>query len=537
MTGARNWARGWPWLACAVLLLGICALQFSQIYRTLGAAHPAGDHAIFELNVRRALRADQLLGPYSQGFYHPGPAYFYWLAPAYAVFGQSSFGLYAAALGLTLLFVFGSCAIVARRGSSLSAVLVLAPLLVIEMAYLGDFPQFDYWPPYVLFFGFALFLFVASSLFAGNAPALAPLVVVASFLVQTHVSYAPAVIAVSALSVMRVSLKEPDFLRRSRRHVVLALLVFAAIWAPPVRFEFSDRPSNFARLFRILVQEPAATAGFGKVVDSIALEFTGAWQFVLFRDRFIFPDAPKHVVAARVMALIQLALLFLAWTRARARSDRFVEGLCAISGTALLAAAYALTRIRGAVAPHHTAWISIIGLSTWVAIVAGLWIVDPPRWAARPLVRFLLPTGAWFAACLLWPIRIIGAVHANPEVGILTESVAEVIRAQKPGSVKITWSPTPQRGEGPPDALVWATSVMLELEKSNLDFFTGPNPHLRWMLGKRRWESTGDASAELVFSVGDPPPPIERIRCVEHGENYFLRYPVCIGRARSTRAF
>jgi hypothetical protein len=534
-TSARTWARHWPWLVGLGLVVGVCALQFSQLHRALAAAHPTGDHAIFELNVRRALTFDQRLGAYSQGFYHPGPAYFYWLAPAYAAFGQSSFGLYAAALGLTLLFVLGCSAAVTRWSTNLSAALMLAPLMVVEMAYLGDFPQFDYWPPYVLFFGFALFLFLASGVFAGKPAAFAPLVVLGSFLVQTHVSYAPAVVIAGALSVAHAVREYPDFLRgRARWHLALALVAFAAIWALPVLAEFSNRPSNFARLYRTF-QTSSAAAGFGSTVDALALEFTAPWQFALFRDRFIVPDAPKHTAAARGMALIQLALLVWAWRKARARGERFIEGLCVISGASLLTAAYALTRIRGTVAPHHTAWISIIGFVAWLAIVAGLWVIDPPRWAARPSLRFLLPIGAWFVSCLIWPIRIIGAVHANPEIGVLTESVAEAIRAQGPGRVKIAWNPTPRRGDGPPDALVWAMSVMLELEKSHLDFFTGPNPHLHWMLGKRRWESSDEASAELVFSIGPPAPPLELVQCVERGENYFLRYPVCVG--KSTGAF
>jgi len=121
-------------------------------------------------------------------------------------------------------------------------------------------------------------------------------------------------------------------------------------------------------------------------------------------------------------------------------------------------------------------------------------------------------------------------VHANPGVGVLTESVANVIAAAEPGRVKISWSRIGHSGEGPPEALIWAVAVMLQLEKSNLRFFTGPNPHLRWMLGARRWEATDDPSTELVFTVGTPAPPFEPVECVERGENYFLRYPVCVSR-------
>src|SRR5262245_51004180 len=106
-----------------MLVVAILAVGLSQLERPLGNAYPAGDDAMFELNVRRALSGDQRVGPCSQGFYHPGPAYFFWLAPAYALSSHSTFALHAAALALTLLFLLGSCAVVARCSSSFSATL------------------------------------------------------------------------------------------------------------------------------------------------------------------------------------------------------------------------------------------------------------------------------------------------------------------------------------------------------------------------------------------------------------------------------
>ena len=524
--------RHWPWLVCLTLVGAIAAVGLSQLERTLGSPHPAGDHAIFELNVRRALSGDQRVGPYSQGFYHPGPAYFYMLAPAYALCSHSTFALHAGALLLTLFFVLSTCAVVARYGSSFSATLALLPLLLIELGYLGDYPQFDYWPPYVLFFGFALFLFLAAGLFAGTATALAPLMVLGSFLVQTHVSYAPCVVVVSALALAHAALTRPGFLRgRARLNVVLALLLFALMWALPLRTEL-DQPSNFARLYRTFFQAPAGATS-AAIVDRLALEYSAQWQFVLFRDRFIFPDAPKHYIAARWMGLIQLALVALAWRSAWAKGDHFTAGLCAVCVASLVVAAYSLIKIRGTVAPHHTAWISIIGLGSWVAIFAGTLTIETPRWAAAPLTRFSLLLGGWLVSSLVWPIRTISAVHANPEIGVLSDSIAKVISKTEPGRVKISWSPASPRGEGPPEAQIWAVAVMLELEKSNLRFFTGPNPHLRWMLGERRWEAAVEPSSELVFSVGRPAPPLEPVLCIERGENYFLRYPVCVGKANS----
>src|SRR6185295_16885198 len=116
-------------------------------------AHPTGDHAVFETNVRMALEGVQRFGPYSQGFRHPGPAYFYFLAVPYALFGRTTFALYLGAHALTLGFIFLGALAVSRWCKSPVPTLAFVPLVLLELSYLGDFPLFDFWPPYVLFLG------------------------------------------------------------------------------------------------------------------------------------------------------------------------------------------------------------------------------------------------------------------------------------------------------------------------------------------------------------------------------------------------
>jgi len=517
--------RALPWLLAFALLLAIATLQLSRLHHVLGGAHPTGDHAIFELNVRQALSGAQRVGPYSQGFYHPGTAYFYWLALPYALLGHTTFALHAGAALLTLLFFAGIWAIAARFTSGALALILLVPLLGLELAYLGDFPEFDYWPPYVLFFGFALFVLLAALLLAGERRALTPLVALGSFLVQTHVSYAPAVAIVGLFAAVT---RRELFRGRGRRELGLSLLALSLLWALPAYAELFGGQGNLARLRHAFFGGAPPAWQLGRIADTVALEFSGPLQFALFRDRFIVPDAPKHYAAARVLALLQLFLLALAFRRSRARGDAFSAALCGVSAGSLLIAAWSLTRIKGAIAPHHTAWISTLGFTSLFAIACGLPVVTPRWLPLRPLLRFSVLAGAWLAFCLVWPARILAAVHANPEVGELTRHAAMLIR-ESSGRPRITWSPTPRRGEAPPDALIWATSVMLELERQGLDFFTGKNPDLRWMLGKPRWEGKGPAGTVLVFFVEAPPRPLERVRCVERGDNYFMRYPACVG--------
>jgi hypothetical protein len=57
-----------------------------------------GDLATLEVRTLNALEGRQLLGPYSRyPWSHPGPVYFYLLAPVYAVLGRAPWGLFVGA--------------------------------------------------------------------------------------------------------------------------------------------------------------------------------------------------------------------------------------------------------------------------------------------------------------------------------------------------------------------------------------------------------------------------------------------------------
>jgi hypothetical protein len=93
----RHWRRHRLTLAVIVTALLGFRLLVHQLHAALQNPRPAGDHAIFETNVRMALEGAQLIGPYSQGFHHPGPAYFYFLALPYQLLGRTTLALHTSA--------------------------------------------------------------------------------------------------------------------------------------------------------------------------------------------------------------------------------------------------------------------------------------------------------------------------------------------------------------------------------------------------------------------------------------------------------
>src|ERR1019366_7389957 len=94
---------------------------------------PVGDGAMTELYTIHATHGSQLLGAYSQfGWHHPGPLFFYLLAPLYVLGGRSVAAFDAGALAINLASVGIIVWVIARRNDPLSFVLeVLLGLLAL----------------------------------------------------------------------------------------------------------------------------------------------------------------------------------------------------------------------------------------------------------------------------------------------------------------------------------------------------------------------------------------------------------------------
>src|SRR5262245_51434852 len=97
------------------LLLAICARQAADFT-------PTSDIAVIESYTLLASQGDLLLGPYSRfQWHHPGPLYFFAMAPFYALSDWRTAGLNAGALGLNLFAVSAAAWILIRRASALVA--------------------------------------------------------------------------------------------------------------------------------------------------------------------------------------------------------------------------------------------------------------------------------------------------------------------------------------------------------------------------------------------------------------------------------
>jgi hypothetical protein len=102
----------------AVLLVDLLRQPAAPIYLS-------SDFGLIAMATREAARGVRLLGPWSRfGWNHPGPAYFYVLAPFYQAAGARALGLYAGVVVLNAAAALTVVAVVARRAGTRAGVSV-----------------------------------------------------------------------------------------------------------------------------------------------------------------------------------------------------------------------------------------------------------------------------------------------------------------------------------------------------------------------------------------------------------------------------
>ena len=188
---------------------------------------PVSDTAVIESYTAYASRGAQLVGPYSRyGWHHPGPLYFYVLAPFYALSGSLTTGLNAGALAVNLASVLVLAWVVVRAGGGVLAIVTMAmvALYAWRVAPILASP----WNPHVIVLPTMALIVASAAILSGWAGLLPLAAVIATFVGQTHVGVLPSVLVVSAIAssvvlMAAVSERDPD----KRRRLVRILAVTA----------------------------------------------------------------------------------------------------------------------------------------------------------------------------------------------------------------------------------------------------------------------------------------------------------------------
>ncbi len=373
------------------LLVALAVLPAAvTMLRLVGAHwHPPSDYSLEMLKIRDVFgRHTPLTGVQSRfGWDHPGPLMFWVLAPFYRAFGNTGV-LFGTGI-VNGLAVVASVALARRRGGVMLAALVTLVLLVLCWA-LGPNLLVDPWNPWIAVLPFFTFVLVAWSVAERDLAMLPWAVAVGSFVVQTHVGYAPLVLGAGAVAAV-LALTPKGHAERAHADVVKWLIVAAAVavalWLAPLFQQLFGHPRNLSAIVHYFRHptEKAVGLRFGFGLMGTELRPIGPWITAKDTGPFGFATDSSTSSALLLLAAVLGAGAY-AWARGNARAGRFA--------------------------------LSMFGLA-WIGVVAGGRVTGVP-W--NYLVRWW-----WVVAALLWCSLAWSLVWAAKRLDVERVAVAAVV--------------------------------------------------------------------------------------------------------------
>ena len=379
--------------------------------------YPSSDLALEVLRIKDVGgRHTPLIGMQSRfDWSHPGPLMFWLLAPVYRVFGNT--GLLAGAAALNAAAVIGALFVARRRGGlpMLAIVAVMAALLVHAM---GPELLIQIWNPWVPVLPFLLYVLLAWSVAEADWPALPWLVGIGSFVVQSHVSYAPVVFGLGVLAITLGAWGS----KRARRHVrgdgatttsasplarrwiVLAAIVGVIAWAAPVVQQFTGSPGNLQAIVDSFLHPRDPAAGWSTAVGVMGreLSFVGPW--ITGDDSGPFGTVVTASALPAMLLLLTTATLgVLAWRRGAHDAGR----LALLAGAGAVLGFVAVSRVTGVLGSYLVRWTWVLAALVWLSLLWSLWSLLARSAATTTLVAVASVTVLGLVASAGWSARSV----------------------------------------------------------------------------------------------------------------------------------
>jgi len=383
-----------------------------------------GDFAAIDARVRDVWSGTlPLLGPYSNGFSHPGPLYFYVLAPLDWLFGGASWTIVAGGALLHIVAIALAARLAWRRGGLGLTLLVLATF---ALSTLGatDRLLLDPWNPHIAMPFFVLFVLQVWSVMVRDRWQLLGAAIVGSFIVQAHIGYAPLVLAALAVATACV-LVDARRARESLGPWARPLAVSAActfvLWLPPIVEQITRHPGNVTRIARYFRDSPDGTFGLRAGARTFAGLYRPVPGWLGGSDRFDLLSAPRQ--AGVVWLVVPGALLVASLLVARRRGLHDALRLDALVAVLAVAGVLALSRLKSGAWPYMSLWripLAILVLVAFAWTLRRAW--EHPPQSARAVGIVLLG-----AVILGGVIPITRSIAATPHVASLNDDAAAIL--------------------------------------------------------------------------------------------------------------
>jgi hypothetical protein len=374
------------WMTPAVVVVALVPLIASAVsmaVRVGTSFAPSADQALIELQIRDIGHQPVLLGPYSRfGWFHPGPLLYYVLWLPYRLTGSTAVSLVVAALVVNGLAVVGIALIARRRGGDALLLLTLFALGLLMRSLGAQFLR-DVWNPSIPVLPLVLLVFLAWATSAGDLWAVPVAAGVATFLVQTHVSYGLLALTVSIVGVAGLAVTEwrrrpPSPARRRAwfRSALVTIGVLAVLWLPVLVQQVFRDPGNASTLYHFF-RDHGREQSYAHAWHVMASQLSAWPEWLRGRGKPNIYTGAVDLSGATPLAVGLVALVgaaVVAWFRGK---DAFRLDVIVLAAVA--AGFVAVTRIVGEIFPYLVRWSWAVGMLAWLAIV---WTVVT-AWQAR----------------------------------------------------------------------------------------------------------------------------------------------------------
>jgi hypothetical protein len=376
------------WTAAA---LAICAALI-LLARRAADAPATSDTAVIESYTLLAAEGRLLVGAYSRfQWHHPGPLYFYLLAPFYAGSGSRTAGLSAGAAAISIASLAVIALILSRRRITLA---IATCGLIALLAWRASEALASPWNPHVPLLPAVALVVAAADVVAGAAAMLPIVALLASLCGQAHVALLPfaLVIGIVPAAVAIVSATRQPSPHRWRRSLAATALTLSAAWCLPLYEQITATPrGNITELWRFVTAHAQAGQPFGVAVSAWSDMMAG----VLRPDFSVahgwpFVESPVRWAEWLTLAVLTaLAVLTFRGARGR-RTFETALGMLVIAGAAV--ALWSATRISERIFDHDVFWVAGLGALA-LAMAADLVAEVTAR-------RVAVPPTAGAALCL-----------------------------------------------------------------------------------------------------------------------------------------
>ncbi len=327
-----------------------------------------------------------------------GPMLFWLLAiPAH---DGSTVGMTITMGTLNTLCIVGCVALARHRGgrvlmvASACAIALMCQSLAAETFH-------DVWNPSAGLWPFTLTIFLCWSLACGEYKLLPLTVVVASFTVQTHLTYLPPTLALGAVAlgglaaglIARRRRKAPGLRRRAKVGWALATLLAAALcWSATVDGQLTEHPGNLTLVAEAATKHKVtlgSEVGWHAVVHAVGITPwwlqtpKSRWQRKYEVRSTPTPLASNSTLAA-LAALVVVALVG-ALRRRRDVATLALTALVLCPALAAVAAATPTPPLLSATLGYTMWWGSQVGMVVWLTLAWAAWLAL--AWSARGLAR------------------------------------------------------------------------------------------------------------------------------------------------------